>query len=147
MPEKHCNYFWRVLKPKNEFLVTFFTYFLSNPVNKMNFFRGASGSMRLMSQNTLQKIDLKKQGGFCWVLVSKLVFGQFLSKKAKILKFFENFDIFVILAYKIHNRILILEKSGDFYFWLFSRFWKSFGSFQMTSIPGKVKYLFLSYVT
>ena len=147
MPEKHWNWIWRVLKPKNELLVTFFTYFLSNPVSKMNFFRGASGSMRLMSQNTLQKIVLKKQGHFWWVLVSKLVFGQFLSKKAKILEFFENFNIFVILAYKLHNRILILEKSGDFYFWLFSLFWKSFGSFQMTSTPGKVKYLFLSYVT
>ena len=147
MPEKHWNYIWRVLKPKNDFLVTFFTYFLSNPVSKMNFFRGALGSKRLMSQNTLYKIVLKKQGGFWWVLVSKLVFGQFLSEKAKILEFFENFNIFVILAYKLHYRILILEKSGDFNFWLFSLFWKSFGLFQMTSTPGKVKYWFLNYVT
>ena len=46
----------------------------------MNFFRGASGSIRLISQNTLQKIVSEKQGPFWRALVSKLVFGQLLLK-------------------------------------------------------------------
>ena len=37
----------------------------------------------------------------------------FVGKK---LEFLKDFNFFVILAYELHNRILILEKSGDFYF-------------------------------
>ena len=36
--------------------------------------------------------------------------------EGKKLEFFKIFNIFVILAYELHNRILILEKFDDFFF-------------------------------
>ena len=43
------------------------------------------------------------------------------------LEFSKNFNFFVILAYELHNKILIFEKFDDFFFQLFFCFSKRFG--------------------
>ena len=67
------------------------------------------------------------------------ILSLFVGKK---LEFSKLFNIFVILAYELHNRILILEKVDDFFFDFLIYFLTSFGSFPMTSTPEKVKNLF-----
>ena len=53
-----------------------------------------------------------------------IILSLFVGKK---LEFSKNFNIFVILAHELHNRILILEKFDDFFFSTFIFFFKSFG--------------------
>ena len=82
----------------------------------MDFLGGARGSKRLISQNTLLKIISKKYGLMLRTVENKteiIILSFFIGKE---LEFSKNFNIFVILAYELHNRILILEKSDDFYF-------------------------------
>ena len=52
-----------------------------------------------------------------------VILSFFVGKKLEFSKFF---NIFVILAYELHNKILILEKFDDFFFQLFK---KIFGVF------------------
>ena len=52
-----------------------------------------------------------------------IILSLFVGKKLEFSKFF---NIFVILAYKLHNRILILEKIDDVFlkfFYFFEMFW------------------------
>ena len=52
-----------------------------------------------------------------------IILSLFVGKK---LEFSKKFNIFVILAYELHNRILILEKFDDFFFdflIFFEEFW------------------------
>ena len=42
------------------------------------------------------------------------------------LEFFKNFHFFVILAYELHNKNLILENFDDFFFWFFFLFFEKF---------------------
>jgi hypothetical protein len=106
--------------------VGFVWNFLSNPLHKMNFLGGARGSKRLISQNLLLKIVSKKYGLMLRVVENKIeiiILSLFVGKK---LEFSKNVNIFVILAYELHNRILILEQFDDFFFRLFKFFLKSF---------------------
>ena len=92
----------------------------------MNFLGGARGSKRLISQNPLLKIVSKKYGLMLRTVENKIeiiILSLFVGKK---LEFSKNFNIFVILAYELHNRILILEKFDDFFFdflFFFEKFW------------------------
>ena len=52
-----------------------------------------------------------------------VILSFFMGKKLEFSKFF---NIFVILAYELHNKILILEKFDDFFFQLFKN---NFGEF------------------
>jgi hypothetical protein len=58
---------------------------------------------------------------------SKLQISCFVKFFGKKLEFFKIFNIFGILAYELPNRILILKKSDDLFFGLFSLFLKTFG--------------------
>ena len=92
----------------------------------MNFLGGARGSKRLISQNPLLKIVSKKYGLMLRTVENKIeivILSFFVGKKLEFSKFF---NIFVILAYELHNEILILEKFDDFFFQLFE---KNFGEF------------------
>ena len=114
----------RVSRQKNELLEVFFYSILSNPLHKMNFLGGARGSKRLISQNPLLKIVSKKYGLMLRTVENKteiINLSLFVGKK---LEFSKHFNFFVILAYELHNKILILEKFDDFCFWLFSVFAK-----------------------
>ena len=85
----------------------------------MNFLGGARGSKRLISQNPLLKIVSKKYGLMLRTVENKIeiiILSLFVGKK---LEFSKNFNIFVILAYELHNRILILEKFDDLFFYFF----------------------------
>jgi hypothetical protein len=87
----------------------------------MNFLGGARGSERHISQNPLLKIVSKKYGLMLRAVENKIeiiILSLFVGKK---LEFSKKFNIFVILAYELHNRILILEKFDDFFstFWFF----------------------------
>ena len=88
----------------------------------MNFLGGARGSKRLISQNPLLKIVSKKYGLMLRTVENKIeiiILSLFVGKK---LEFSKNFNFFVILAYELHNKILILEKFDDFFFYFFSVF-------------------------
>ena len=92
----------------------------------MNFLGGARGSKRLISQNPLLKIVSKKYGLVLRTVENKIeiiILSLFVVKK---LEFSKNFNIFVILAYELHNKILILEKIDDFFFQLFRIFFGEF---------------------
>ena len=58
------------------------------------------------------------------------------------LEFLENSNIFVIFAYELPNRILIVGEFEDF-FLLFALFFLSFRWFPMTSTPKRVYYMLL----
>ena len=90
----------------------------------MNFLGGARGSKRLISQNPLLKIVSKKYGLMLRTVENKIeiiILSLFVGKK---LEFSKNFKIFVVLAYELHNKILILEKFDNFFFWILITFWK-----------------------
>ena len=89
----------------------------------MNFLGGDRESKILISQNTLIKIVSKNYGLMLRAVKSKLQISCYVSFCGEKLEFLENFNIFVIFAYELPNRILILEKSEDF----FLSFLKSFG--------------------
>ena len=93
----------------------------------MNFLGGARGSKRLISQNPLLKIVSKKYGLMLRTVENKTEISNLSLFVRKKLKFSKNFNFFVILAYELHNKILILEKFDDFFFQLFFGFCKSFG--------------------
>jgi len=85
----------------------------------MNFLGGARGSKRLISQNPLLKTVSKKYGLILRSVENEIeivILSFFVGKK---LEFSKNFNIFVILAYELHNRILILEKFDDLFFYFF----------------------------
>ena len=108
----------------------------------MNFLGGARGSKRLTSQNPLQKIISKKYGVVLRTVENKIeinILSLFVGKK---LEFSKKFNVFVILGYELHNRILILEKFDDSFFFTFLSFFEKFGSFLMISTPENVEYLF-----
>jgi hypothetical protein len=110
--------------------VGFVWIFLSNPLHKMNFSGGARGSKRLIFQNTLLKIVSKKYGRMLRTVENKIeiiISSLFVGKK---LEFSKIFNIFVILAYELHNRIGILEEFDDFFFF---DFLKKFENFWMIS--------------
>ena len=92
----------------------------------MNFLGGARGRERLISQNPLLKIVSKKYGLMLRTVENKIeiVFLSFLVGKK--LEFSKIFNIFVVLAYELHNKILILEKFDDFFFQLFRNFFGEF---------------------
>ena len=93
----------------------------------MNFLGGARGSKRLISQNPLLKIVSKKYGLMLRTVENKteiIDLSLFVGKK---LEFSKKFNFFVILAYELHNKILILENFDDFFFLLFFCFCKIFG--------------------
>ena len=101
--------------------------FLSNPLHKMNFLGGARGSKRLISQNPLLKIVSKKYGLMLRAVENKIeiiILSLFVGKK---LEFSKDFNVFVTLAYELRNKILILEKFDDFFFYFFIFILKSFG--------------------
>ena len=82
----------------------------------MNFLGGARGSKRLISQNPLLKIVSKKYGLMLRTVENKteiIDLSLFVGKKLEFSKFF---NFFVILAYELHNKILILENFDDFFF-------------------------------
>ena len=90
----------------------------------MNFLGGAGGSKRLISQNPLLKIVSKKYGLMLRTVENKIeitILSFFVGKK---LEFSKIFNIFVVLAYELHNKILILEKFDDFFFQLFKTFFQ-----------------------
>ena len=90
----------------------------------MNFLGGARGSKRLISQNPLLKIVSKKYGLMLRTVENKteiIDLSLFVGKK---LEFSKNFNFFVILAYELHNKILILENFDNFFFDFFSAFAK-----------------------
>jgi hypothetical protein len=92
----------------------------------MNFLGGARGSKRLISQNPLLKIVSKKYGLMLRTVENKTEIINLSLFVGKILEFSKKFNIFVILAYELHNRILILEKFDDFFFdffIFFEEFW------------------------
>jgi hypothetical protein len=93
----------------------------------MNFLGGARGSKRLIFQNPLLKIVSKKYGLMLRTVENKTEIINLSLFVGKILEFSKKFNIFVILAYKLHNRILIFEKFDDFFFQLFKFFLKCFG--------------------
>jgi hypothetical protein len=93
----------------------------------MNFLGGARGSKRLISQNPLLKIVSKKYGLMLRTVENKTEIINLSLFVGKILEFSKKFNILVILAYKLHNRILIFEKFDDFFFLLFNFFLKCFG--------------------
>ena len=73
------------------------------------------------------KNSFKKYGLMLRAVENKIeiiILSLFVGKK---LEFSKKFNIFVILAYELHNRILILEKFDDFFFTFFIFFSKSFG--------------------
>jgi hypothetical protein len=72
--------------------------------------------MRLIPQNTLVNLGLKKYGQEWLGLVSKIQISTLSFLIGKKLEFFKIFNIFVILAYELHNIILIMEKFDDFFF-------------------------------
>ena len=93
----------------------------------MNFLGGARGSKRLISQNPLLKIVFKKYGLVLRTVENKTEISNLSLFVRKKLEFSKNFNFFVILAYELHNKILILENFDDFFFYFFSVFAKSFG--------------------
>ena len=96
----------------------------------MNFLGGARGSKRLISQNPLLKIVSKKYGLMLRTVENKIeiiILSLFVGKK---LEFSKNFNIFVILAYELHNKILILEKFDNFFFQLLNFFLEIFDNSQ-----------------
>ena len=92
---------------------------MANPLSKMNFLGGARGSKRLISQNLLLKIVSKKYGLVLRTVENKIQISTLSLFEGKKLEFFKIFNIFVILAYELHNKILILEKFEDFFFYFF----------------------------
>ena len=82
----------------------------------MNFLGGARGSKRLIYQNPLLKIVSKKYGLMLRTVENKTEISDLSLFVRKKLEFSKNFNIFVILAYELHNRILILDKFDDFFF-------------------------------
>ena len=85
----------------------------------MNFLGGARGSKRLISQNPLLKIVSKKYGLMLRTVENKTEIIDLSLLVGKKLEFSKNFNFFVILAYELHHKILILEKFDDFFFLLF----------------------------
>ena len=67
------------------------------------------------------------------------------------MEFSKNFNIFVILAYELHNRILILEKFDDFFSTFFIYFWRVSDDSQWqvhlrrSNIYSKFCYMFLTH--
>ena len=90
----------------------------------MNFLGGARGSKRLISQNPLLKIVSKKYGLMLRTVENKTEISNLSLFVRKKLEFSKNFNFFVILAYELHNKILILEKFDTFFFNFFSVFAK-----------------------
>ena len=85
----------------------------------MKFLGGARGSKRLISQNPLLKIGSKKYDLMVRTVENKIeiiILSFFVCKKSEFSKIF---NISVILAYELHDKILILEKFDDFFFFLF----------------------------
>ena len=114
---------------------------MSNPLPKIYFLWGDRRSKRLIYQNPPLKIFSKKYDLMLRTVENKIeiiILSLFVGKK---LEFSKNFNIFVILAYELHNEILILEKFDDFFFSFFL-FLHTFWMIPMTSTPKKVKYLF-----
>ena len=96
----------------------------------MNFLGGARGSKRLISQNPLLKIVSKKYGLMLRTVENKTEIIDLSLFVGKILEFSKIFNFFVILAYELHYKILILEKFEDFFFNFFSVFAKVFDDSQ-----------------
>jgi hypothetical protein len=62
------------------------------------------------------------------------------------LEFFKNFNIFVILAYELHNGILILEKFDDFFF-DFLNFFEKFSKIPNDKYTWEGQIFILGFVT
>ena len=82
----------------------------------MNFLGGARGSKRLIYQNPLLKIVSKKYGLMLRTVENKTEIIDLSLLVGKKLEFSKKFNFFVILAYELHNKILILENFDDFFF-------------------------------
>ena len=82
----------------------------------MNFLGGDRKSKGLISPNPLLKIVSKKYGLMLRTVENKteiINLSLFVGEK---LEFSKIFNFFVILAYELHNKFLILEKFDDFFF-------------------------------
>ena len=89
----------------------------------MNFLGGTRGSKRPISQNPLLKILSKKYGLILRTVENEtetIDLSLFVGKK---LEFSKKNNFFVILAYELHNKFLILGKFDDFFFTFFLFFW------------------------
>ena len=72
----------------------------------------------------MTQIQKKKLSDF---FKKKILLGNSYARITKKLKILKNLNFFGKLAYELPNKILILKKSDDFFFGLFSLFLKVFG--------------------